>query len=63
MCRLLLLLLTVASWSLDYKGDIVLADAKAQPIVTFPAQAKEAQAKGPNTQTKAPDGHWGWSLL
>lgn len=50
----------VAAWSLDEKGDIVLADAKAQPIVTFPAQAKEAQAKGPY-ETKAPDGHT-WRL-
>jgi hypothetical protein len=50
----------VAAWSLDPHGDIVLADAKAQPIVTFPAQAKEAQAKGPY-ETKAPDGHT-WRL-
>lgn len=50
----------VAAWSLDDKGDIVLADAKAQPIVTFPAQAKEAPAKGP-FETKAPDGHT-WRL-
>jgi hypothetical protein len=50
----------VASWSLDDKGDLVLADAKAQPIVTFPAQAKEAQSKGPY-ETKAPDGHT-WRL-
>jgi hypothetical protein len=53
-------LMTVAAWSLDDRGDIVLADAKAQPIVTFPAQAKEAQAKGPY-ETKAPDGHT-WRL-
>jgi hypothetical protein len=53
-------LMSVASWSLDDKGDIVLADAKAQPIVTFPAQAKEAPAKGPY-ETKAPDGHT-WRL-
>jgi hypothetical protein len=53
-------LMTVAAWSLDDKGGIVLADAKAQPIVTFPAQAKEAQAKGPY-ETKAPDGHT-WRL-
>jgi hypothetical protein len=50
----------VAAWSLDDRGDLVLADAKAQPIVTFPAQAKEAQAKGPY-ETKAPDGHT-WRL-
>jgi hypothetical protein len=50
----------VAAWSLDDKGDIVLADAKAQPIVTFPTQAKEAQGKGP-FETKAPDGHT-WRL-
>ncbi len=50
----------VAAWSLNDKGDIVLADAKAQPIVTFPAQAKEAPAKGP-FETKAPDGHT-WRL-
>ena len=45
----------VAAWSLDEHGGIVLADAKAQPIVTFPAQAKDAPAKGP-FETKAPDG-------
>lgn len=45
----------VAAWSLDDRGDLVLADAKAQPIVTFPAQAKDAPAKGP-FETKAPDG-------
>ena len=50
----------VAAWSLDDKGGIVLADAKAQPIVTFPALAKEAPAKGPY-ETKAPDGHT-WRL-
>jgi protease inhibitor Inh len=50
----------VAAWSLDDKGGIVLADAKAQPIVTFPAQAKEAQGKGP-FETRAPDGHT-WRL-
>ena len=48
----------VAAWSLDDKGDLVLADAKAQPIVTFPA--KQAQTKGPY-ETKAPDGHT-WRL-
>ena len=50
----------VASWSLDDKGGIVLADARAQPIVTFPAQAKEAPGKGP-FEAKAPDGHT-WRL-
>ena len=45
----------VAAWSLDDRGNLVLADAKAQPIVTFPAQAKDAPAKGP-FETKAPDG-------
>jgi hypothetical protein len=50
----------VAAWSLDDKGGIVLADANAQPIVTFPAQAKEAQGKGPY-EAKAPDGHT-WRL-
>ncbi len=50
----------VAAWSLDDKGDIVLADAKAQPIVTFPAQAKDPPGKGPY-ETKAPDGHT-WRL-
>jgi Protease inhibitor Inh len=50
----------VAAWSLDDKGGIVLADAKAQPIVIFPVQAGEAQGKGPY-ETKAPDGHT-WRL-
>jgi hypothetical protein len=45
----------VAAWSLDDHGGLVLADAKAQPIVTFPAQAKDAPAKSP-LETKAPDG-------
>ncbi len=55
----------VAAWSLDERGDIVLADAKAQPIVTFPAQAKDPQSKGATPkgpyETKAPDGHT-WRL-
>ncbi len=38
----------------------MLADANAQPIVTFPAQAKEAQGKGP-IEAKAPDGRT-WRL-
>jgi hypothetical protein len=46
---------TVASWTLDERGGIVLADANAQPIVTFPAQNK-----GPY-EAKAPDGHT-WRL-
>jgi hypothetical protein len=46
---------TVAGWMLDGKGGIVLADANAQPIVTFPAQAK-----GPY-EAKAPDGRT-WRL-
>lgn len=45
----------VAAWSLDPRGDLVLADAKAQPIVTFPAQARETPGKGP-FETRAPDG-------
>src|SRR5271155_5502975 len=31
---------TVANWALDDKGGIVLSDARAQMIVTFPVQAK-----------------------
>lgn len=46
---------TVANWALDDKGGIVLSDARAQTIVTFPAQAK-----GPY-EAKAPDGHT-WRL-
>jgi len=46
---------TVAAWTLDAKGGIVLADAKARPIVTFPAQTDGA------TETKAPDGRT-WRL-
>ncbi|HEY1753254.1 MAG TPA: AprI/Inh family metalloprotease inhibitor [Caulobacteraceae bacterium] len=48
-------LLSVAAWALDDKGGIVLSDARAQPIVTF-----AAQARGPY-ETKAPDGHT-WRL-
>ena len=47
---------------LDDKGGIVLADAKAQPIVTFPVQAGEALARGPTRPrrpTAAPGG-WSW---
>jgi hypothetical protein len=40
---------------LDGRGGIVLADANAQPIVTFPVQAK-----GPY-EAKAPDGRT-WRL-
>jgi hypothetical protein len=46
---------TVAAWTLDGRGGIVLADARAQPIVTFPVQAK-----GPY-EAKAPDGRT-WRL-
>jgi len=45
----------VAAWAMDDKGQIVLSDANAQPIVTFPAQAK-----GPY-EAKAPDGRT-WRL-
>jgi hypothetical protein len=54
---------TVAAWALDDKGGIVLSDARAQPIVTFPAQAKGPyEAKAPDGRTwrlepvKTPDG-------
>jgi hypothetical protein len=46
---------TVANWALDEKGGIVLSDARAQPIVTFPTQSK-----GPY-EAKAPDGRT-WRL-
>ncbi len=46
---------TVANWALDDKGGIVLSDARAQPIVTFPVQSK-----GPY-EAKAPDGRT-WRL-
>jgi hypothetical protein len=46
---------SVAGWTLDDKGGIVLSDANAQPIVTFPAQAR-----GPY-EAKAPDGRT-WRL-
>ena len=45
----------VASWTLDGRGGLVLADANAQPIVTFPTQNK-----GP-FEAKAPDGRT-WRL-
>lgn len=45
----------VAAWAMDGKGAIILSDARAQPIVTFPAQAK-----GPY-EAKAPDGRT-WRL-
>ena len=45
----------VAAWALDPKGGIVLTDAHALPIVTFPAQAT-----GPY-ETKSPDGRT-WRL-
>ena len=41
---------SVAGWMLDDKGGIVLSDARAQTIVTFPVQSK-----GPY-EAKAPDG-------
>jgi hypothetical protein len=46
---------TVANWALNDKGGIVLSDARAQPIVTFPVQSK-----GPY-EAKAPDGRT-WRL-
>ena len=46
---------SLAAWSLDEKGGIVLADAHAQPIVTFPAQAR-----GPY-EARSPDGRT-WRL-
>src|SRR5476651_1664201 len=47
---------TVANWALDDKGGIVLSDARAQTIVTFPVQLK-----GPY-EAKAPDGRT-WRLV
>jgi hypothetical protein len=50
-CRLAFpALKTVANWALDDKGGIVLSDARAQRIVTFPVQTN-----GP-FEAKAPDG-------
>jgi hypothetical protein len=46
---------SVAAWTLDDKGGIVLSDAHAQPIVTFPAQSR-----GPY-ETRSPDGRT-WRL-
>ena len=46
----------VAAWALDEKGGIVLTDAHALPIVTFPA----AQAGAPY-EAKSPDGRT-WRL-
>jgi hypothetical protein len=46
---------SVAAWALDGKGGIVLSDAKAQMIVTFPVQNKAPY------EAKAPDGHT-WRL-
>ena len=46
---------TVAAWTLDGRGGIVLADAKAQAIVTFPVPPKGAY------EAKAPDGRT-WRL-
>ncbi|HVN02083.1 MAG TPA: AprI/Inh family metalloprotease inhibitor [Caulobacteraceae bacterium] len=46
---------SVAAWALDDKGGIVLSDARAQPIITFPVQPK-----GPY-EARAPDGRT-WRL-
>ncbi|HZZ90196.1 MAG TPA: AprI/Inh family metalloprotease inhibitor [Caulobacteraceae bacterium] len=48
-------LASVAAWAFDDKGGIVLSDARAQPIVTFPVQGA-----GPY-EAKAPDGRM-WRL-
>jgi hypothetical protein len=48
---------SVAAWALDDKGGIVLSDANAQPIVTFPAPAPKAPY-----EAKAPDGRT-WQLV
>jgi hypothetical protein len=48
-------LASVAAWALDDKGGIVLSDANAQPIVTFPAAGR-----GPS-EARAPDGRT-WRL-
>jgi hypothetical protein len=45
----------VAAWAVDDKGGIVLSDAKAAMIVTFPAQGASPY------EAKAPDGHT-WRL-
>ena len=43
---------SVAAWTIDDKGGIVLADSYAQPIVTFPAQAKlPFEARAPDGRT------------
>jgi hypothetical protein len=47
---------TVAAWSVDPKGSIVLSDANALPLVTFPAQAA-----GQPYEAKSPDGRT-WRL-
>jgi len=46
---------TVAAWALDDKGGIVLSDARAQPLVTFPVPGA-----GPY-EARAPDGRT-WRL-
>jgi hypothetical protein len=43
---------SVAAWALDDKGGIVLTDANAQTIVTFPA----ATQAGGSYEAKSPDG-------
>jgi hypothetical protein len=48
---------SVAAWTLDDKGGIVLTDSNAQTIVIFPAAA---QAGGPY-EAKSPDGRT-WRL-
>ena len=40
----------VAAWTLDDKGGLVLSDTNAQPIVTFPNEARG------HYEAKAPDG-------
>ncbi|HTX51265.1 MAG TPA: AprI/Inh family metalloprotease inhibitor [Caulobacteraceae bacterium] len=47
---------SVAAWALDDKGGIVLTDANAQTIVTFPAAAA-----GGSYEAKSPDGRT-WRL-
>jgi hypothetical protein len=46
----------VAAWAIDEKGGIVLTDAHAAPIITFPAQAA-----GGSYEAKSPDGRT-WRL-
>ena len=46
----------VAAWAIDDKGGIVLTDAHALPIITFPAQAA-----GGSYESRSPDGRT-WRL-